>query len=431
MINDYYKSTVLVGAIIAALGSQGVVKAEPQFQMKNTPIVIGHRGTAGHRPEHTIEGYTLAIQMGADFIEPDLVLTKDGHMIARHEPMIGGTTDVASHTEFADRKTKRMVDGVEYNDWFATDFTLAEIKTLHAIQAFAGRDKQYDGQYQIPTLDEIIALVKSQSKATKRAIGIYPEIKHSTYHANVKDVNNQPLYGLHVFENKLLKKLHKSYGNSACAPVFIQSFEVSNLQYLSHKTDIQLVQLIDADDVNADGSMSLVVPYKQPYDFVLAGDVRTFADLLTDEGLTFVKSYADAVGPWKPYLVKTVNDGVDRNGDGKVTINDRRVDGSTGVVEMAHDKGLLVHTWTFRDDASGYGFIDPKQEMTYYFDLGVDGLFTDFADTGVEARDASINVSNVSSNNQCKIHHDDHKKHDGHKKYDDHEHKDHGHHSAK
>jgi glycerophosphoryl diester phosphodiesterase len=216
-----------------------------------------------------------------------------------------------------------------------------------------------------------------------------------------------------------LKKLHQAYGNNACTPVFIQSFEVSNLQYLSKKTDIQLVQLADADDVNADGSISLVAPYKQPYDFVMTGDTRTFADLLTDEGLIFVKSYADAVGPWKPYLVKTVDDGVDRNKDGKITINDRRIDGTTGVVELAHDKGLLVHTWTFRNDASGYGFTDPKKEMTYYYDLGVDGLFTDFADTGVEARDVSINASNVSSNNQCKLHNDDH------------EHEDHDHHPAR
>jgi glycerophosphoryl diester phosphodiesterase len=201
--------------------------------------------------------------------------------------------------------------------------------------------------------------------------------------------------------------------------VFIQSFEVSNLQYLSHKTNIQLVQLVDADDVNADGSMSLVAPYKQPYDFVVSGDARTFADLLTNEGLSFVKSYADAVGPWKPYLVKTVDDGIDRNQDGKITINDRRVDGSTGVIEMAHEKGLLVHTWTFRNDASGYGFTDPKIEMTYYYDLGVDGLFTDYADTGLLARDASINASNVNPNNQCKV------------KYKEQDHESRDHHSAR
>jgi glycerophosphoryl diester phosphodiesterase len=177
--------------------------------------------------------------------------------------------------------------------------------------------------------------------------------------------------------------LHAAYGNTGNAPVFIQSFEVSNLQYLNTKTNIKLVQLIDADDVKDDGSMSLVAPYHKPYDFVVNNDARSFADLLKPAGLDFIKTYADAVGPWKPYLVKTVNDGVDRNGDGKVDINDRRVDGSTGVVEAAHQRGLMVHTWTFRDDASGYGFKDPKAEMAYYMKLGVDGVFTDFPATGV------------------------------------------------
>ncbi len=419
MLNKVCKLTVLAAATFAILGVQNAVQAASYSEHANThPIVIGHRGTAGYRPEHTIQGYTLAIELGVDFIEPDLVLTKDGYMIARHEPMIGGTTDVANHPEFASRKTKRMVDGVEYNDWFATDFTLKEIKTLHAIQSNAKRDQQYNGLFEIPTLDEVIALAKSKSKQTGRTIGIYPEIKHSTYHATVKDANNKLLFGSNFFENKLLKKLHDAYGNTACAPVFIQSFEVSNLKYLSRKTDIQLVQLIDADDVNADGSMSLVAPYKQPYDLVVAGDTRTFADLLTEEGLEFVKSYADAIGPWKPYLVKTVDDGVDRNGDGKLTINDRRVDGSTGVLETAHDKGLLVHTWTFRNDASGYGFSDPKQEMTYYFDFGVDGLFTDFADTGVDARNASINAGKVSRPfGQCKNQHHQHD-HEDHERHD-------------
>ncbi|MEQ1637435.1 MAG: glycerophosphodiester phosphodiesterase [Methylococcales bacterium] len=386
MLKQFYKPTLLAAAL-AAPSFQTAVEASQAKQI--APIVIGHRGAAGYRPEHTLEGYTLAIDMGADFIEPDLVLTKDGYMVARHEPMIGGTTDVATHPEFASRKTKRLVDGVEYNDWFATDFTLAEIKTLHAIQALANRDQQYNNLYQIPTLDEVIALAKQKSKETGRTIGIYPEIKHSTYHANVKDERGYTLFGQYKFEHKLLKKLHAEFGNKACAPVFIQSFEVNNLQYLSHKTHINLVQLIDADDVNADGSISLVAPYKQPYDFVVAGDSRTFADLLSDTGLAFVKSYADAIGPWKPYLVKTVNDGVDRNQDGKQTINDRRVDGSTGVLERAHQLGLLVHTWTFRNDASGYGFSDPKAEMQYYFALGVDGLFTDFADAGVAARNGA------------------------------------------
>lgn len=394
----------LVVGTASLLGAQDAAFAGSTLEGAS-PIVIGHRGASGYRPEHTLESYSLAIEQGADFIEPDLVLTKDGHMIARHEPMIGGTTDVANHPEFADRKTTRMVDGIEYNDWFASDFTLAEIKTLGAVQARASRDQQYNGQFKIVTLDEVIALAKAKSHETGRSIGIYPEIKHSTFHATLKTASGKLAFGKNNFENKLLRKLHKEYGNSACAPVFIQSFEVSNLQYMSHKTDIQLVQLIDADDVNADGSMSLVAPYKQPYDFVVKGDNRTFADLLSEQGLEFVKSYADAVGPWKPYLVKTVADNVDRNGDGKITINDRRVDGSTGVVEMAHDLGLKVHTWTFRNDASGYGFADPQQEMTYYFDLGLDGLFTDFPDTGFAAREESVNYAGPAS--ICDDQHDD------------------------
>jgi glycerophosphoryl diester phosphodiesterase len=391
MLNQFHNLTLLTLAVLAVMSLQHTAEATP---LENkAPIVIGHRGASGYLPEHTLEGYALAIEMGADYIEPDLVLTKDGQMITRHEPMIGATTDVASHPEFASRKTRRMVDGVEYNDWFASDFTLAEIKTLHAVQSRADRDQQYNGLYPIPTLDEVIALAKQKSAETGRTIGIYPEVKHSTYHAELKDEGNRKLFGPHFFEKKLLNKLHAAYGNSACAPVFIQSFEVSNLIYLNLKTNIRLVQLIDADDVNADGSISLAAPYRQPYDFVVSGDARTFADLLTEEGLDFVRTYADGIGPWKPYLIKTVDDGIDRNGDDKLTINDRRVEGSTGVLEMAHEKGLHVHTWTFRNDASGYGFTDPKEEMTYYFDLGVDGLFTDFPDTGISARDESKNAT--------------------------------------
>ena len=340
------------------------------------PIVIGHRGAAGYRPEHTLEGYALAIAQGANFIEPDLVMTKDGVLIARHEPILDGTTDIASKFG-ADRKSTRNLDGVATTAYFAQDFTLAEIKTLRAVQSGAGRDPSYNGQYAIPTLDEVISLAKAKSIETGRSIGIFPEIKHSTFHAGT--------FGANVFETKLVSTLHAAYGNSGNAPVFIQSFESANLQYLNSQTNIKLVQLIDADDVRADGSMSLVAPYAQPYDFVTGGDPRTFADLLSTAGLAFVKSYADGIGPWKPYLVTTVADGVDRTGNGSLSINDRRVDGSTGVIEAAHAAGLLVHAFTFRNDASGYGFADPQAEMQYYFSLGVDGLFTDFPDTGVAA----------------------------------------------
>jgi glycerophosphoryl diester phosphodiesterase len=344
------------------------------------PLVIAHRGASGILPEHTLEAYKAAIEQGADFIEPDLVLTQDGVMIDRHEPMLDGTTDVASKFP-ADRMRTREVDGVPTTAYFASDFTLAEIKTLRAVQPRANRPQGYNGLYEIPTLDEVIALAKAEGTKRGRAVGIYPEIKHSTYHATTVG------FGANYFEDQLLAKLHAAYGNVASAPVFIQSFEVSNLQYLNTRTNIKLVQLIDADDVKDDGSVSLVAPYHKPYDFVVKNDSRSFADLLTASGLDFIKTYADAVGPWKPYLVKTVNDGVERTGDGTLTINDRRVDGSTGVIEMAHRKGLMVHTWTFRDDASGYGFKDPKAEMQYYMRLGIDGVFTDFTATGVAARD--------------------------------------------
>lgn len=344
----------------------------------SAPLVIGHRGAAGYLPDHTLEGYAKAIELGADYIEPDLVMTRDGVMIARHEPMLGATTNVGSHAEFAARRTTRMVDGVATTDWFASDFTLAEIKTLRAVQPLANRDQSHNGLYEIPTLDEVISLAKTRSASLGRTIGIYPEIKHSTFHQGL---------GLPM-EDALVGKLHAEYGNTRNAPVFIQSFEVGNLQYLNTKTDIRLVQLVDADDVNPDGSLALVAPFRQPYDFVVSGDSRTFADLLTADGLTAIATYADGVGPWKPYLLKTIDDGVDRTGDGFLTINDRLVAGDTGVIGAAHKAGLLVHTWTFRNDRSQYGFNDPQLEMEAYLRLGVDGVFTDFAGTGVAARAA-------------------------------------------
>jgi glycerophosphoryl diester phosphodiesterase len=357
----------------------------------SAPLIIGHRGASGYRPEHTLASYAAAIQLGANYIEPDLVLTRDGVLIARHEPILDGTTNVAS-VFGADRRQTRMLDGVMTTAYFADTFTLAEIKTLTAVQTrgrtvdYTRNQTAYDSDLRIPTLDEVIALAKAQSQATGRTIGIYPELKHSTYSAQQAVANG---FSASYFEDTLVSTLHAAYGNSSAAPVFIQSFEVNNLQYLNGRTDIKLVQLVDADDVNADGSMSLVAPYDKPYDFAVNGDGRSFADLLTTDGLAFVKTYADAIGPWKPYLVKTVADSVDRTGDGSLTIHDRRVDGSTGVIEAAHAAGLLVHTWTFRNDASGYGFADPQAEMAYYMRLGVDGVFTDFPDTGVAALQAA------------------------------------------
>ncbi len=355
------------------------------------PLVIAHRGASGYRPEHTLASYALAIQQGAHAIEPDLVMTRDGALIARHEPILDGTTDVAAKFG-ADRMRTRLLDGVQTTAYFADTFTLAEIKTLQAVQTrgrlvdYSRNQTVYDSDRSIPTLDEVIALAQAQSQASGRTISIYPELKHSSYTRQQAVANG---FAASHFEDTLVAKLHAAYGNTVQAPVFIQSFEVANLQYLNGHTDIKLVQLVDADDVRADGSLSLVAPYDKPYDFAASGDARSFADLLTAQGLAFVKSYADGIGPWKPYLVRTVADGVDRNGDGTVNLADRRVDGSTGVIEAAHAAGLLVHTWTFRNDASGYGFADPQAEMAYYMGLGVDGVFTDFPDTGVAALQAA------------------------------------------
>jgi len=375
---------LIVAASVALLQACGG-DSSPLFKTLTgeAPLVIGHRGASGTFPEHTLESYKAAIDQGADFVEPDLVLTKDGVMIARHEPMLGGTTDVA--VKFPNRKSTKNVDGEEITDFFASDFTLAEIKTLRAVQSNSKRSKIYDGLFSIPTLDEVIALTKSEGAKLGRTIGIYPEIKHSTHHATVAN------FGKNVFEDKLVTTLHAAYGNVTTAPVFIQSFEVANLQYLNTKTNIKLVQLIDAYDVLDDGSIQVDTatynPWRQPYDFVVSKDTRTFKDLVTASGLDFIKTYADGVGPWKPYLVKTVNDKVDRNGDGKINSYDRRVEGSTGVIELAHQKGLLVHTWTFRGDDGGYdlGFSDVKTEIQYYMNLGIDGIFTDFPASGVSA----------------------------------------------
>lgn len=375
---------ILLAAASAGLLAASALPAQAAWNTLDgqAPIVIAHRGASGYLPEHTLEAYAKAIELGAHYIEPDLVMTRDGVLVARHEPTIGATTNVASIAAFADRRTTKTVDGVTTTDWFVEDFTLAELKTLRAVQPRANRPQQFNGQFQIPTLDEVIALAKAKSLETGRQIGIYPELKHSTY---MQGVSQGLGLDKRYFEDKLVATLHAAYGNSEAAPVFIQSFEVGNLQYLNTRTDIKLVQLVDANDVNADGSLDFSAPYDQPYDVKAAGGRLSFADLVSDVGLSFVATYADGIGPWKPYLLKTVADGVDRNGDGAINGMDRLVLGSSGVIEAAHERGLLVHTWTFRDDAGLLGFSDPKQEIQAYFQLGVDGIFTDFTDTGVAA----------------------------------------------
>src|ERR671925_13062 len=242
---------------------------------ESKPLVIGHRGTAGYLLDHTLQGYALAIKLGADYVEPDLVATKDGHLIARHEPNIIATTDVESHPEFADRRRTAVVDGVEQEGFFASDFTLAEIKTLRAVQPFPERPQQFNGKFEIPTLEEVIALVKRESHKRHRTIGIYPETKHPTYHRDL---------GLPL-EGRLVAALRKAGWNRRGAPVFIQSFEQSNLKQLNRMTPVRLVQLVDANAVNPDGTLDYTAPFDRPYDWTASGRPGTFGDLTTDAGL--------------------------------------------------------------------------------------------------------------------------------------------------
>jgi arylsulfatase A-like enzyme len=346
------------------------------------PIVIGHRGIAGERPEHTLAGYQLAIDKGADFIEPDLVSTKDGVLIARHEVNIKDTTDVASHPEFADRFTTKTIDGVAESGWFADDFTLAEIKTLRAKERLPFRNHSYDGQFEIPTFQEIIDFVKQVEATTGKKIGIYPETKHPTYHAAEGLALEEPLVNL-------LKQ------NNFTDPsrVFIQSFEVGNLKKLNGLIDVPLIQLLDAKDTALDGSLIET----QPYDFVASGDKRTYADIRSAEGLKEVATYADGIGPWKRMILSVK--GVDANGDGKAddvngdgTVDDadKTLTPPTTLVQDAHNAGLLVHPYTFRNEsqylAADYKG-DPTKEIEQFIGLGVDGYFTDFAGTGKAAKD--------------------------------------------
>ncbi len=379
--------SLLAGAMLATAPAQaqGSKRGEGWQAHKPRPLVIGHRGTAGNLPEHTLEGYALAIELGADFIEPDLVATKDGVLIARHEPNMIATTNVKDLPQFASRKRTAIVDGVAEEGFFASDFTWAEIQQIRAVQAASERDPSFNGRFAIPSLDQIIELAQRKGREEGRVIGIYPETKHPTYHQNL---------GL-ALEDRLLAVLQRYGWNQRSAPVFIQSFEQANLKYLRTKTSVRLVQLIDADDVAPDGSITYAPPFDRPYDWAVAGRAGTFGDLVTPAGLAEVRTYADGIGPWKPYLISAACISIvagkctDVNGDGLVNETDRKLLPPSAVVANAHAQGLLVHPFTFRNEqrrlASDYKGVPVNEYMTFY-ELGVDGLFSDFADTAVLAR---------------------------------------------
>ncbi|MGK5444600.1 glycerophosphodiester phosphodiesterase [Micromonospora sp. URMC 105] len=326
------------------------------------PIVIGHRGASGYRPEHTLEAYRLAVRMGADYIEPDLVSTADGVLVARHENEISGTTDVSSRPEFADRRATKTIDGVKVTGWFTEDFTLAELKTLRAKERLPQvrvANTAFDGRFEVPTFQEVIDLARAESRRRGRTIGVYPETKHPSYFAAI---------GLPL-EEPLVAVLRKNRLTHRHDPVFVQSFETANLRKLDTMIDVPLVQLMDAAG--------------RPYDFTAAGDTRTYADLATPAGLAWIADYADGVGLNKNLIVP-------RDATGKLRA-------PTTVVRDAHRERLLVHAWTFRAenqflpadfrigaDPNARG--DSTAEYELFYGLGLDGVFADHPDTAVAAR---------------------------------------------
>ena len=365
--------TTYVSTLGAAASSesskQSTSRSEHDEQAMTGPLVIGHRGASGYRPEHTLASYELAARMGADFIEPDLVSTKDKVLVARHENEISGTTNVADHPEFAARKTTKIVDGVSALGWYTEDFTLAELKTLRAkerIPALRQENTLYDGRYEVPTFDEVLALRARLSTELDREIGVYPETKHPTYFRSI---------GLPL-EPALVAALKHAKLNKAKAPVFVQSFELGNL-----------VQL------NATGGLRtrtvfLTSASGAPFDLVAAKDPRTYADLITPAGLKSVAAQGiDGLGPDKSQVIP-------RTADNKLGT-------PTLLVANAHAAGLLVHPYTFRAenaflpvdyrvgaDLTAYGrAID---EQVVYLRTGIDGLFTDQPDIGVIAREDFI-----------------------------------------
>ena len=344
----------MIGALaLAGCGVQAGPSGEASMNIATLtgepPVIIAHRGASGERPEHTLAAYQLAIEQGADFIEPDLVLTKDGVLVARHENEISETTDVADRPDFAARKTSKVIDGEEVTGWFTEDFTLAELKTLRVkerLPELRAANMQYDGQFEVPTFEEVLKLLNAHAAKRGKRIGVYPETKHPSYFKALGLSHDEPLL-------KLLKQY--GYGGKD-DPVFIQSFEVGNLKALNKKTNVRLVQLVASEGGPPDRTG------------------QTFATMLTADGLKEIATYADGLGPSKDLVIG-------RNAIGQLGR-------PTGLVVAAHKAGLVVHPWTFRrenyflptDFKSGIDPRDPGDlagEVRAFVGAGVDGLFSD------------------------------------------------------
>jgi glycerophosphoryl diester phosphodiesterase len=365
--------------------AQGVVHKTLNGRL---PLLIAHRGASGYLPEHTLAAYALGIDQGADFIEPDLVLSQDGVLHARHEPLLARvqleadgltikrsadgkpvlhrtdtSTNVWQLDKYANRLVIKQLDGKPTAGWFAEDFTAAElradVRAQERLRDFRQANNAFNDRYPIPTLAEVIELAQRRSRELSRTIGIYPETKHPSYFKGITDAK-----GLPRMEDLLLTQLHAAYGNNPDAPVFIQSFEVSNLQYLRSRTKLQLIQLLSANG--------------KPYDFQIAGDSRGYQDLARSAGLDFIKAYADGIGPHTQLIVPT---------DG------RRLLPPTELIKEAHARGLQVHGWTFRAEnqflpsefargSSPAAQGDMAAQLRVFVEVGMDGFFTDHPDLG-------------------------------------------------
>lgn len=351
--------------ILAGVGGAALARHGGHSRPKG-PTIYGHRGAAGYRPEHTPASYRIGARLGADYIEPDLVSTKDHVLVARHEPAIGATTDVADHPEFASRRKTKVIDGVTFKeDWFTEDFTLAELETLRAKERLPDlrqRNTIYDGRYRIPTFRQIIRLRARLSRELHRKIGLVPELKHSTYFRKL---------GLPL-EEPFVRTLRENHIAGRKGKVTVQSFEISNLRRLNRELPgVPLVQLYDAKAL-------------RPGDVLAAGGSTTYGDMATPAGLRTVARYADVASPSKDYIVPRDAAGRSR--------------APTSFVADAHRAGLDVVAYTFRNensflpaelrsssDPAAYG--NAIAEYRQFFKLGVDGVFSDNPDTAKAARD--------------------------------------------
>lgn len=401
----FLAAAVLGTTLIGACGGNDDGGSAPALATLDgrQPLVIAHRGASGYFPEGTIEAYALAFATGADVIEPDIVVTKDGVLIARHDITLSQSTDVASHPEFAARKRAgENGDGEPVAaDWFVADFTLAEVKTLGATSPNHVAAQKYNGLFRVATFLEILDLIKQKAKETGRTVAVYPETKNPTYHLALWKAGKIPAR----MEDTLVAMINAAGLNSADSPLYVQSFEPGSLQYMrSIGSKAKQVQLIDAYDVDFKtgqmiyGTDAAHLVYSQPTDWKVAGLTALFDSMLTPAGLAQIKTYADGIGPWKPMIVPVrctldaASNCKDMDGDGVFNgYADSAQQAPTTLVADAHKAGLFVHEYTFRNERGYYNLPldaagDPVAEYLTHFRLGVDGVFSDFADTALEAR---------------------------------------------